>query len=204
VCQNRVDLGRRTAASGCMRWLGGTTPEGRANLPAMLAPEGAAWDRVRARSSCALMGAMAVGCVPRAGARGRCPRWRSHALAVGCAVWNAVRGPSPRWLVQAMDAFPAIALACPIVRVGSQAAAITGLNHALASPQIGGSCPPNAWRISRAAPNDRKHRSRHRQRSKWLRSRGRAAASGCMRWLGGTTPEGRADLPAMLAPEGGA
>jgi hypothetical protein len=76
-CQNRHDLVAGTA-SGCMRWLGGTTPEGRANLPAMLAPEGVAWDGVRMRSSCALMGAMAVGCVPRDGVRGRCPRFRSH------------------------------------------------------------------------------------------------------------------------------
>jgi hypothetical protein len=65
-------------ASGCMRWLGGTTPEGRADLPAMLAPEGAAWDRVRERSFSALLGAMAVGCVPRDGARARSRRFRSH------------------------------------------------------------------------------------------------------------------------------
>jgi hypothetical protein len=76
--ENGHDFARRGAASGCMRWLGGTTPEGRANLPAMLAPAGAAWDGVRMRSSGALMGAMAVGCVPRAGARGRCRRFRSH------------------------------------------------------------------------------------------------------------------------------
>jgi hypothetical protein len=55
-----------------MRWLGGTTPEGRADLPAMLAPAGAAWDRVRGRSFSALLGAMAVGCVS--------PRWRPRAL----------------------------------------------------------------------------------------------------------------------------
>jgi hypothetical protein len=29
-------------------------------------------------------------------------------------------------------------------------------------------------------------------------------ASGCMRWLGGTTPEARDDLPAMVAREGAA
>jgi hypothetical protein len=61
-----------------MRWLGGTAPETRANLPAMLAPEGAAWDRVRARSFSALLGAMAVGCAACDTVRGRCPRFRSH------------------------------------------------------------------------------------------------------------------------------
>jgi hypothetical protein len=75
--ENRHDLGPR-AASGCMRWLGGTTPEGRADLPAMLAFAGVPCDGVRGRSSCALLGAMAVGCVLGDGARGRCPRWRSH------------------------------------------------------------------------------------------------------------------------------
>jgi hypothetical protein len=33
-----------------MRWLGGTTPEGRTDLPAMLALAGGAWDGVRMRS----------------------------------------------------------------------------------------------------------------------------------------------------------
>jgi hypothetical protein len=47
---------------------------------------------------------------------------------------------APRWRSDAAFA-----------RVGGRAAAIMGLNHALASSQIGGSCPPNAWRISRAA-----------------------------------------------------
>jgi hypothetical protein len=40
-CHNRTDLVAGTA-SGWMRWLGGTTPEARDDLPAMLAPEGAA------------------------------------------------------------------------------------------------------------------------------------------------------------------
>jgi hypothetical protein len=75
--QNRRDLIAGTA-SGCMRWLGGTTPEAGVDLLAMLAPEGAAWDCRRGRSFSALMGVMAVGCVPRDGTRGRCPRFRSH------------------------------------------------------------------------------------------------------------------------------
>jgi hypothetical protein len=82
-----------------MRWLGGTTPEGRANLPAMLAPEGVAWDGVRMRSSCALMGAMAVGCVPRDGVRGRCPRFRSHHDGGrGCVPRDGARMPDSRAL----------------------------------------------------------------------------------------------------------
>jgi hypothetical protein len=36
-------------------------------------------------------------------------------------------------------------------RVGGQAAAITGLNRALIVNYMVRSCPPNAWRISRAA-----------------------------------------------------
>jgi hypothetical protein len=65
------------------------------------------------------------------------------------------------------------------------------------------SCPPNALRISRAAPSDRDcvPGDSNRQNRNDL---GPRAASGCMRWLGGTTPEGRADLPAMLAREGAA
>ena len=51
-------------ASGCMRWLGGTTPEGRADLPDVMAPEGVPRDGLRGRFSCALLDAMAVGCVP--------------------------------------------------------------------------------------------------------------------------------------------
>jgi hypothetical protein len=34
-------------ASGCMRWLGGTTPDGRVDLPDVLAREGATWYGVR-------------------------------------------------------------------------------------------------------------------------------------------------------------
>ena len=83
-----------------MRWLGGTTPEGRADLPAMVTPEGGAWDGVRGRSFLALVAATTVGCVPCDGARGRCPRFRSHhgggrMRALGCG----------------SKAFPA--LACP-------------------------------------------------------------------------------------------
>jgi hypothetical protein len=65
-------------ASGCMRWLGGTTPEGCDHLPAMLAPEGTAWDSRRGRSASARLDVMAVACVPRDGVRGRGRRFRSH------------------------------------------------------------------------------------------------------------------------------
>jgi hypothetical protein len=65
-------------ASGCMRWLGGTTLKARDNLPAVLAPEGAAWDGVRGRSVLALVDATTLGCVPGDAARGRCRRSGSH------------------------------------------------------------------------------------------------------------------------------
>jgi hypothetical protein len=65
-------------ASGCMRWLGGTTPEGRADLPDVLAPEGGAWHAVCGRSSTTRLDATTVGCVPWHSARGRCRRFRSH------------------------------------------------------------------------------------------------------------------------------
>jgi hypothetical protein len=61
-----------------MRWLGGTTPEGCDDLPDGMAPAGGAWDDARGRSALAQLGAMTVGCVPRDGVRGRCPRFRSH------------------------------------------------------------------------------------------------------------------------------
>ncbi len=78
IAQNIGTISPAGTASGCMRWLGGTTPEVRDHLPAMLAPEGAAWDSLRGRSASAQLGAMAVGCVPRDGARGRSRRFRSH------------------------------------------------------------------------------------------------------------------------------
>ena len=78
VCQNRVDLARRGAASGCMRWLGGTTPEGRADLPDVTACAGVPRERLRGQSFPTLVDAMAVGCVPRDGARGRCRRSGSY------------------------------------------------------------------------------------------------------------------------------
>jgi hypothetical protein len=79
----------RAAASGCMRWLGGTAPEARVDLPTVLAPAGAAWHDAGGRSSCTLVDAMAVGCALRDGARGHCPRFRSHhdggrMRALGC------------------------------------------------------------------------------------------------------------------------
>jgi hypothetical protein len=88
--QNRRDRVAGTA-SGCMRWLGGTTPEARADLPTVLAFAGVPCDGVRRRSSAALLGAMAVRCVPRDGARGRCPRFRSHhdGGRMRCLGWRA-------------------------------------------------------------------------------------------------------------------
>ena len=88
-------------------------------------------------------------------------------------------------------------------RVGDQAGAITGLNHALAAHPMVRSCPPNAWRISRAATIDRDRLHAMIPR-KMATISVAGTASGCMRWLGGTTPEGRANLPAMLAPAGAA
>jgi hypothetical protein len=70
-------------------------------------------------------------------------------MAAGCVPGDGVRGRSRRWPVQARDALPVMARGCPIVRVGSRAAAITGLNHALAANYMVRSCPPNALRISR-------------------------------------------------------
>jgi hypothetical protein len=96
-----------------------------------------------------------------------------------------------------------MARGCPIVRVGSRAAAITGLNHALAAHPMVRSCPPNAWRISRAATIDRDRLHAMIPR-KMATISVAGTASGCMRWLGGTAPEGRDDLPDGMAPAGGA
>ena len=57
-----------------MRWLGGTTLEGRVDLPDLMAREGGAWDGVRGRSFLALVDATTVGCLPWE----RCPRSGSH------------------------------------------------------------------------------------------------------------------------------
>jgi hypothetical protein len=65
-------------ASGCMRWLGGTTPEGRVDPPAMLASAGAPHDDLRGQSFPALMDAMTVGCAVWNAVRGRSRRFRSH------------------------------------------------------------------------------------------------------------------------------
>ena len=97
--QNRNDLGPR-AASGCMRWLGGTTPEGRADLPAVMACAGVPRERLRGQSSPTLVDATTVGCVPRDDARGRCRRSGSHQ-----------DGGRMRALGSRARAFPA--LACP-------------------------------------------------------------------------------------------
>ena len=61
-----------------MRWLGGTTPEGRDDLPAMLAPEGVPRDGVRMRSFLALVDATTGGCAACDIVRGRSLRFRSH------------------------------------------------------------------------------------------------------------------------------
>jgi hypothetical protein len=61
-----------------MRWLGGTTPEGRADLPDLMAPAGGAWDGVRMRSFLALVDATTGGCAACDHVPGRCRRFRSH------------------------------------------------------------------------------------------------------------------------------
>ena len=60
-----------------MRWLGGTAPEGRDDLPDVLAPEGGAWDGVRMRSVATRLDATTTGCAAWDGVRGRCRRFRS-------------------------------------------------------------------------------------------------------------------------------
>ena len=86
-------------------------------------------------------------------------------------------------------------------RVGGRDAVITGLNYVLIVNPMGRSCPPNAWRISRAAMIDRNgvcaqstFQNRHDLAA--------GTASGCMRWLGGIPTEARDHLPAMLARAG--
>jgi hypothetical protein len=93
--EHRGDLARRNGV-GWMRWLGGTTPTARDNLPAGLAPEGAAWHDARRRSFSALVAATAVGCVPCDGARGRSLRFRSHAYGrwMRCLGWRARAFPA--------------------------------------------------------------------------------------------------------------
>ena len=61
-----------------MRWLGGTTPEGRADLPDVLAREGVPGDGVRMRSSATRLDAMTAGCPSRDGVRGPFLRFHSH------------------------------------------------------------------------------------------------------------------------------
>jgi hypothetical protein len=139
-------------ASGCMRWLGGTTPEVRDHLPDGIAREGAAWDGVRMRFFPALTGVMTVGCAACDTVRGRCPRRRSHhdggrMRAVGMAPEGAPRAGLSRHCMRALRPRADARFA----QVGDRAAAITGLNRTLASPHSGYSCPPNALRISRAA-----------------------------------------------------
>ena len=78
------------------------------------------------------------------------PRWRSDACPVMAPAGvpgdglSKHRMRSLRWRSDARFA-----------RVGSRAAAIMGLNYALIINPMGRSCPPNAWRISRAAMIDR-------------------------------------------------
>jgi hypothetical protein len=75
------------------------------------------------------------------------------------------------------------------------------LNHTLIVNPMGRACPPNALRISRAAPVDRECGFADTAAKIGTISVA-GTASGCMRWLGGTTPETRADLPDVMAREG--
>jgi hypothetical protein len=191
-------------ASGCMRWLGGTTPEGRADLPDVLAPEGGAWHAVRGHSSTTRLDAMAVACLPWDGARGRCRRWRSHALAVGCVAWDGVRGRCRCWPVQAGDACPAIAVGCPIHTGWRSGCSNHGVESSAGLQSHGLLVPAQRLAHQPRRPDRLGTSSRHDSTNNRHDLARRAAASGCMRWLGGTTPDARADLPAMLAPEGDA
>ena len=78
-------------ASGCMRWLGGTTPEGRADLPDVMACEGAPCDDVRGRVFQALVDVSTVGCGACDTVRARSPRCRSHhdGCRMRCLGWRA-------------------------------------------------------------------------------------------------------------------
>jgi hypothetical protein len=98
-----------------MRWLGGTAPEGRADLPTVLAPKGVPRDGVRMRSFATRLDAMAVGCVPWDGVRGPFLRFRSPpGRPPDACRWDAARKRSRRWPVQAQDALPVMAVGCPI------------------------------------------------------------------------------------------
>ena len=115
IAQNIGTISPAGTASGCMRWLGGTTPEGRTDLPAMLALAGGAWDGGRMRSFPHADG--------RDDGRMRSPRWRPRAVPAipfppgrrsDACRWDHVRRRSRRCPVQARDAFPVMALGCPI------------------------------------------------------------------------------------------
>jgi hypothetical protein len=113
--KNLHDLARCGAASGCMRWLGGTTPEARADLPDVMAREGVPGDGVRMRSFAARLDAMAVACLPWDGVRGPFLRFRSPpGRPPDACLWDAARKRSRRWPVQAGHAFLVTARGCPI------------------------------------------------------------------------------------------
>ena len=124
--------------------------------------------------------------------------------AVGCVPGDGARGRSQRWPVQAMDAFPAMARACPIrtrwrsgcSHHGVESGADFHTNRPLVPAQRLAHQPRRHDRLGWRACHTSTFQNRHDLVA--------GTASGCMRWLGGTTPEGRADLPDVLTPEGGA
>jgi hypothetical protein len=78
------------------------------------------------------------------------PRRRSDAF-----LWDSARGRCRRWPVQAMDALPVTALGCPIRTGWRSGRSNHRADRALIVNPMVRSCPPNVWRISRAAPIDR-------------------------------------------------
>jgi hypothetical protein len=145
-------------ASGCMRWLGGTTPNGRADLPDVLAREGVPGDGVRMRSFAARLDAMAVACLPWDGIRRPFLRFRSPPGRPSDACrWDAARKCSRRWPVQAVDAFPVMARGCPI-RTGWRSGRSNHGAESGADRQLHGSLVPAQRRA---------HQPRRRDRSGW-------------------------------------
>jgi hypothetical protein len=79
-----------------MRMLGGTTSEGRDDLPDGMAPEGGAWDGVRGRfirRGWARRRSHALPATPSEGAAGDSVPARTTA---GCTAWDGVCGRSRR------------------------------------------------------------------------------------------------------------
>ena len=117
--------------------------------------------------------------------------------------WDGARGRSPRWPVQALHALPVMARGCPI-RARWRSGCVNHRAESSADRQSNGPLVP----AQRLAHQPRRRRDRDCLHCMIAQKIGTilpaGTASGCMRWLGGTTPEGRADLPAKLAPAGGA